>query len=555
MSRLEAVFTRLDRYIEIRMQAANTPGMAVALTDREKLLRISTYGYSDIAVQIPVRPDTLFEIGSISKSFTSIVLMQLREEGMLDLHEPVSRYLPWFDVKSEHRPITLHHLMSHSTGIIMGMEFTGEARYEVWALRETEASAPPGTYYHYSNVGYKALGVILEEILSKPYGEIIQERILNPLGMTNTDPIITHETRKRMAVGYEAFYDDRPAPRNRPLAPATWLEYRWGDASVASTPADMAAYVRMYLNKGQGPEGAVLSEESLILMMEPVIEAVEEGDDSFYGYGLDIYEIDGHKTIGHSGGMVGYYAYILADMHDGLGVVVLTNGPGSKTDEIAKFALGLLRADLHGQELPPLPQDDPTKIDNANEYVGTYENPQNQMGELSPPTIHIDVIKVFSIRAEGQHLYLQLGDERMLLEKREPDYFYVDHPEFAFYLLRFGRVNGEVVEAFYGSEWFLNERYKGPTKFNYPMDWDAYPGHYRSHNPWDTNFRVVLRKGKLILIYPYGEEKLLVPVGDFEFRVGEDGLSPERIRFDVIIDDQALHAVFSCGEYYRTSKF
>ncbi len=98
MSRLEAVFTRLDRYIEIRMQAANTPGMAVALTDREKLLRISTYGYSDIAVQIPVRPDTLFEIGSISKSFTSIVLMQLREEGMLDLHEPVSRYLPWFDV-------------------------------------------------------------------------------------------------------------------------------------------------------------------------------------------------------------------------------------------------------------------------------------------------------------------------------------------------------------------------------------------------------------------------------------------------------------------------
>ena len=259
MSRLEAVFTRLDRYIEIRMQAANTPGMAVALTDREKLLRISTYGYSDIAVQIPVRPDTLFEIGSISKSFTSIVLMQLREEGMLDLHEPVSRYLPWFDVKSEHRPITLHHLMSHSTGIIMGMEFTGEARYEVWALRETEASAPPGTYYHYSNVGYKALGVILEEILSKPYGEIIQERILNPLGMTNTDPIITHETRKRMAVGYEAYYDDRPIPRDHPLAPATRLEYRWGDGSVASTPADMATYLRMYLNKGQGPEKAQVS--------------------------------------------------------------------------------------------------------------------------------------------------------------------------------------------------------------------------------------------------------------------------------------------------------
>lgn len=106
MSRYEAAFTRLDRYIEMRMQAANTPGMAVALTDREKLLRISTYGYSDIAAQIPVSQATLFEIGSISKSFTSVALMQLREQGLLDLHAPLSRYLPWFDVKSDHVQIS-----------------------------------------------------------------------------------------------------------------------------------------------------------------------------------------------------------------------------------------------------------------------------------------------------------------------------------------------------------------------------------------------------------------------------------------------------------------
>ncbi len=350
MSSYEAAFRRLDRYIEMSLQTANIPGMAVALTDREKLLRISTHGYSEVAAQIPVTQDSLFEIGSISKSFTSVVLMQLREQGMLDLHDPVSRYLPWFDVKSEYGPITLHHLMSHSAGIIMGMEFTGEARYEVWTLRETEATAPPGTYYHYSNLGYKALGVILEDILAKPYGEIIQERILIPLGMTSTDPIITHDTRKRMAVGYEAFYDDRPPARNRPLAPATWLEYRWGDGSVASTSADMAIYLRMYMNLGQGPDAAILSEESINLMTKPAIEAVEEGKGSFYGYGLDIDEIDGRKIIAHGGGMVGYYAHILADLHDGLGVVVLANGPGSKADEIANFALGLLRAELKGQE-------------------------------------------------------------------------------------------------------------------------------------------------------------------------------------------------------------
>ena len=221
----EEAFKRLDQFIEQKMKVANVPGVAVALTDREKLLRVSTYGFADIAAQSPVTPETLFEIGSISKSFTSIALLQLREEGRLNLHEPVTRYLPWFEVQSEYEPITLHHLMSHTAGIIMGAEFTGEARYEVRALCETEATTPPGTYYHYSNVGYKALGVVLEDLLGQPYGDIIQARILDPLGMTATEPIITNETRKRLAVGYEGFYDDRPLPRGRPLAPATWLEY------------------------------------------------------------------------------------------------------------------------------------------------------------------------------------------------------------------------------------------------------------------------------------------------------------------------------------------
>ncbi|MEE8567448.1 MAG: serine hydrolase domain-containing protein, partial [Anaerolineales bacterium] len=326
-------FKRLDQFIKQKMKITNVPGVAIAVTDREKLLRISTYGFADVAAQTPVIPEMLFEIGSIGKSFTSIALQQLREEGLLDLHEPVTRYLPWFEVQSEYEPITPHHLMSHMAGITMGADFPGEARYEVWALRETEATAPPGTYYHYSNTGYKTLGVILEELLRQPYGDIIQARILDPLGMTDTDPIITHDTRKRLTVGYEGFYDDRPLPRDRSLAPATWLEHAEGAGSIASTPADMAAYLRMLMNRGQGPHGRILSEESFDLMTQRVIEAEEEGEGSFYGYGLGIRESDGHTYIGHGGGMVGYYSYILADMDEGLGVVVLMNGPGGQSDE------------------------------------------------------------------------------------------------------------------------------------------------------------------------------------------------------------------------------
>jgi D-alanyl-D-alanine carboxypeptidase len=561
MINFKEAFKRLDQFVEQKIKVANVPGMAVAVTDREKLLRVSTYGFSDIAAQTSITPEMLFEIGSIGKSFTSIALLQLREEGRLDLQEPVTRYLPWFEVQWEYEPITLHHLMSHTAGIITGADFPGDPHYEVWALRETEATAPPGTYYHYSNVGYKTLGVVLEDLLGQPYGDIIQERILDPLGMIATEPIITHETRKRLAVGYEGFYDDRPFPRNRPVAQATWLEPADGAGSIASTPADMAAYLRMLMNRGQGPRGRILSEESFDLMTQQVIEAKEEGRDSFYGYGLDIRESDGYTYIGHGGGMVGYYSYILADMDDGLGVVVLMNGPGGRSDEeIAMFALRLLRAALHDQELPPIPPTDPTKVANGADYAGTYrarpEHSRRARPELHPEPAEGHARragdKTLTLVAEGERLMLDYGDERIALERRGPDRFYVDHPDFALFLFRFGREEGEVVEAFHGPGWYINDRYAGPTTFDYPQEWDAYPGHYRSHNPWLSNFRVVLRRGALALVAPSGDERPLVPLGSTVFRVGEDDRSPERSRFDIILNGQALRANLSCGDCYRT---
>jgi CubicO group peptidase (beta-lactamase class C family) len=553
MTDFEEAFKRLDQFIEQKMKLANVPGMAMAVTDREKLLRVSTYGFSDVAAETPVTPEMLFEIGSIGKSFTSIALLQLREEGRLDLHEPVTRYLPWFEVQSEYEPITPHHLMSHTAGITNGPEFPGEARYEVWALRETEATAPPGTYYHYSDAGYKTLGVVLEDLLGQPYGDIIQARILDPLGMTATEPIVTNETRKRLAVGYEGFYDDRPLPRGRPLAPATWLEHAEGAGSIASTPADMVTYLRMLMNRGQGPRGRILSEGSFDLMTQQVIEAEEEGEGSFYGYGLDIREHDGHTYIGHGGGMIGYYSYMLADMDDGLGVVVLMNGPGGRCDEeIANLALKLLRAAFHDQELPPVPPTDAAKVENAAEYAGTYRACSEQSGRAGAG--------VLTLVAEGERLMLRYGGERLGLERRGPDRFYVDHPDFTLFLLRFGRERGEeeceekgqVVEAFHGPDWYTSERYTGPTTFDYPQEWDPYPGHYRSHNPWLSNFRVVLRKGALALVDPSGDEEPLVPLGSGVFRVGEDDRSPERIRFDTILNGRALRASLSCGDCYRT---
>jgi CubicO group peptidase (beta-lactamase class C family) len=249
----ERAFAVLDEQIGGLLAAAGTPGAAMALTDRDETLHCAAFGVADFVGDRPVAADTLFEIGSIGKSFTAIALLREVESGRLDLHAPVTRYLPWLEIRSRFEPITPHHLLNHTAGIINGRDFTGEGVREVWGLRETDAAWPPGSRFHYSNLGYKALGLVLEAVTGRSYAEVISERILEPLGMRSTDPVTTYETRTRQAVGHAPLRDDRPHVPGGPLVPAPWVETATGDGCIASTAADMAAYVGMLLNRALAP--------------------------------------------------------------------------------------------------------------------------------------------------------------------------------------------------------------------------------------------------------------------------------------------------------------
>src|SRR5690606_34017892 len=101
---------------------------------------------------------------------------QLEAEGLVDFHAPFDTQLPWWSVRSAFEPITIHHLLSHTAGIVTGTDFTSEQRFEVWSMRNTETTSPPGSRFHYSNVGYKALGLLVEHVTSKPYGQVVTER-------------------------------------------------------------------------------------------------------------------------------------------------------------------------------------------------------------------------------------------------------------------------------------------------------------------------------------------------------------------------------------------
>ncbi len=533
---ISSVVARLEEFVNTKRVLDGIPGLTMAVTDRTRTVHSGEYGVSDIASGAPVRKEMLFQIGSIGKSFTAIALLQLLEQGKVDLREPVTEYLPWFEVRSRHASITLHHLMTHTAGIPIGSEATMAAESEVWGLRQIETSAPPGEFFHYSNTGYKVLGLILETVTGKPYAEVVSSSILEPLGMTRTAPAITNKVWQRSAVGHMWLDDDRPPARSGPLSPATWFESSSGDGSISSTADDMAKYVRMLMNRGAGPGGRLISESSFELMASRHVFCGEGGEKEHYGYGLSVREDDGRSVLCHTGGMVGYTSSMLMDMDLGMGIIVLTNSL-DEPEQISRFFLRLIGASSRGDDLPeavvPKHRCDPGTL---SEYVGDY----------------IGKSRILRVREKNGSLHSIVDGVDVAMECVKDDYFQLYHPDFSLFLVRFLRSDQKLIGLGHGRDLYLLESAESESQTVPPAAWNSYVGHYRSYNPWLTNFRIVCRGQTLLLIDPSGIEHVLVPTREDSFRVDEEPRSPETLSFDMIIMGKAQRADLSGGSCYRT---
>lgn len=536
---LDAALGRIDAFVNRRLERDTGPGIAVALTTRDDLIGVATTGCADAAAGTAVRPSHLFEIGSIGKSFTAVALLQLREEGRLDLDTPVSDLLSLFAPQSAFAPITVHHLLTHTSGLSCGIDFTPDARSEVWATRELHAAHAPGESFHYSNLGYKALGLLLERLEGKPYAEIIRERLLDPLGMHDTVPVIDNAVRPRLATGHVFRETDRPDRPGDPLGPATWVETNTGDGCICATASDLAAWLRMLLNRGAGHSGRVLSEESFALLTRPAIE-MGPGSSRWYGYGVVSSEHESMRLLGHGGGMIGYTSAMFGDTERGIGAVVLVNGYCNPGD-IARDVLAVLGAAHDGRELPPLPDEpDPDAEEDAERLAGVYRSGEN----------------VWELVASGDRLSLVAGGQRVALARLGPATFRADDPALAWTTLQVRVEDGRGVALVHGGDVYYREGVVAPDSEPLPDDWRAYPGHYRSHNPWAPDLRVVAREGRLILLIPgppdgFGDKQELVPLDDGTFGVQLGDYFYDRMRFDTIVDGEALRANLSGGDYYR----
>ncbi len=536
-----ATVAAIDVAVGTEMDRSGQPGLTLGVTDRDGTLVIRTYGFAELASRRPVDADTLFEIGSIGKTFTAVAILQLVDEGRIDLSAPVYRYLPWFAVcqPSGHPPLTIRHLLSHTAGIVAGVDATPEAAFQVWSLHDLPTLSAPGERFHYSNVGYKALGLVLEALERRPYCEVVRDRVLDPLGMSATEPAITHEIWHRLAVGYEYLHDDRLGYPGAPLAPATWLQTDTADGSLASTADDMCALVRLLLRGGEGPCERLLTERSFAEMTTGHAQMTETVT---YGYGLVMRDLDGRRFMGHGGGMVGYLAGMQADPEAGLGAIVLQNGVSLNPMALARTAIGIVREATEGAP-PPTTAATRASLDNGRlELVGVY----------TPDDSDIEPIEI--VPADDE-LALRSGGRQVALEELADDLFLAPDAAFDRFRIEVTRPNG-VPELWHGGRRYVRAGAVARPLPEPSPELRSIAGHYRSHNPWSTNFRIVLRGDQPWLVFTgapdgFDNEQRLVRTSNGSFRPGEDPGNPESLRFDTVVDGRALRAWLSGWPYYR----
>jgi CubicO group peptidase (beta-lactamase class C family) len=312
----------VDRYVRNEMRDQKIPGLSLAILRNGKAVYVGSYGVATLEQQVPVLPDTRFQIGSIGKQFTAAAVMLLARAHRLDLDDPLAKYLP--EIPPGWRDVTLRHMLAHQSGIPqltppdrdlldLHHDYTDEEYVQLAASLPLDFA--PGTNASYSDTAYVLLGIVIGRVTGRFYGDLLGERIFRPLAMRRTRIVSDSDIIPGRAAGYER--TPSGALRNQAwVAPAL---NRTADGSLYSTVLDLARW-----DEALG-SGRILTREELSRMWS--IDPLKSGELPLlhYGYGWEINRLRGHRVIEYDGNWQGFQGAMARYEDRGLTVIVLTN--------------------------------------------------------------------------------------------------------------------------------------------------------------------------------------------------------------------------------------
>lgn len=390
---------------------------AVLVAKNGTILLNKGYGYRNVADKVPNTEQSIFQLGSITKQFTTAVIQKLQEEKKLDVTDKISKYFPDF---SKGDSITIEQLMTHTSGIFnytndgnfMKNEVTNPTnREKIMALfKDKPLDFSPGTGWNYSNSGYSMLGYIIEAVTKKPYEESVYRYIFRPAKMTHSGFDFTHVKSTEKTTGYFKIDDKTGA-----IAPIVDSSVSFSAGAIYSTTGDL------YLWHQALQHNSILS----AMQQEKAYTPVKNK----YGYGWGIDSIDGKRKVGHGGGIHGFVTNISRVPEDDVCIVLLSNGSDVSLSEITNNIYAI----LYNKEYKLPAEKVVIKIPEAalKQYEGEYE---------IKPELHV----IMTVK-DGNLVAAPTGQKEDIVYAEKEDVFFVKDQDIQ---IEFTRDAGKAIDGF-----------------------------------------------------------------------------------------------------------
>jgi CubicO group peptidase (beta-lactamase class C family) len=429
--RVNQALNLLKVWLDAQRDYDQIPAISAGIVYDQDLLWSAGFGYADIEHKTPATRATLHSICSISKLFTSIAVMQLRDAGKVRLDDPVGKHLSWFTIKRgdpQSAEITVEGLLTHASGLPResdfpywtGPDFKFPSREQVVEqLSKQETLYPAETYFQYSNLGLTLAGEIVAAASGQPYANYIREHIIEPIGLRSTTPEMPEQERgHKLATGYSALRRKGgrvavPFFSARGIAPAA------GYASTVEDLARFASWQFRVLGRKGGEE--VLKSNTLREMHR--VHWVDPDFETTWGLGFSVWRSDGKTFVGHGGSCPGFRTHLLLKTDENLATIFMTNAQGVNASDFAQRMYEIVSPAIKEAVKPSRILKQPDF--DASRYTGSYESGfagetaivewEDGLAALSMPVAN-PMRSLTKLKKVGEHTFRRIRNDESLGE-------------------------------------------------------------------------------------------------------------------------------------------